>query len=177
MLKDYISSHESVLLMLGPPGTGKTSLLRHLICENNFHACMTYDKDIFTQDRFYLDYLLGDQNNLMIVEDADVLLEDRSRAGNDMMSKLLNFGDGLVKMPNKKMIFTTNITDVTKFDEALTRPGRCFGVVEFRLLTQEEANKAAEAANLPLPTGKEEYSLADIFSRKEVKKIRRFGFV
>jgi hypothetical protein len=178
LIDDFIASKESILLLIGPPGTGKTSLIRNMIVKNKFHACMTYDESVYTSDKFYIDYLLNKDNDMLIVEDADLLLEDRVKENNKTMSKILNAGDGLAKMPNKKMIFTTNITDIRKIDPALMRPGRCFGVVMFRPLTQEEADSACVVAGMPAISGKKEYSLADIFSRKENQiTIRKIGYV
>ena len=43
-LDRFMSSESSILLMIGPPGTGKTSLLRHLICSRNLTAMFSYDE-------------------------------------------------------------------------------------------------------------------------------------
>jgi ATP-dependent 26S proteasome regulatory subunit len=43
------------------------------------------------------------------------------------MSRFLNISDGLIKLPNKKLVFTTNVTNFENIDSALLRPGRCFG--------------------------------------------------
>lgn len=85
---------------------------------------------------------------VVVVEDADVLIASR-KDGNPLMAELLNETDGLGSNHARKIIFNTNITDLKLIDEALMRPGRCYAVVNFRLLTAEEAIKARRAADLP----------------------------
>jgi len=113
----------------------------------------------------------------MIIEDADTILSSREDDGNKLMSRFLNVSDGLIKLPNKKLVFTTNISDFTKVDPALLRPGRCFGVLHTRLLNLNEAQAAARVANLPIPTEKKEYSLAELFNQGQGGQVRRIGFV
>lgn len=85
---------------------------------------------------------------VVIVEDADVLISSRTD-GNPLMADLLNETDGLGSNHTRKIIFNTNITDLKLIDEALMRPGRCYGVFNFRLLTVEEALIAREVSGLP----------------------------
>jgi hypothetical protein len=145
-IEDYYASTANVLVVYGPPGTGKTSFLRHMLLSQNINAMVTYDERILKDDEFFINYLTDDEHNALIVEDADVFLAPREDGDNDMMSKFLNVSDGLIKIMNKKMIFTTNISQLSKIDAALLRPGRCFACVEFRELTSQEAGAAALAA-------------------------------
>lgn len=177
-LRDYLKSDASVLLLAGPPGTGKTTLLRHLICENKLTAHVVYDEAIMRNDAAFQQFLFEDANDsIMIIEDADTILSSREDDGNKLMSRFLNISDGLIKLPNKKLVFTTNISDFTKVDPALLRPGRCFGVLHTRLLNLSEAQAAAKVANLPIPTEKKEHSLAELFNRGQGGEVRRIGFV
>ena len=77
------------------------------------------------------------------------------------------------------MIFTTNLENVNRIDEAITREGRCYGVIEFRPLTFEEAKIAAEVAKVRIPTDDREYTLAELFSTKNriKKQPSRVGFI
>ena len=110
---------------------------------------------------------------MLIVEDADVLLTDRERDRNSIMSKFLNVSDGIVKMDSKKMIFTTNITQLNSVDDALLRKGRCYAAVEFRRLTVREARAAGEAAGLGNIdySSKDDWSLAELFNVEEGKLV------
>ena len=166
-IKSYYTSSASVLVMYGPPGTGKTSFLRHLLLSQSINAMVTYDDRVLKDDAFFVNYLTDDEHNALIVEDADLFLAPREDGDNDMMSKFLNVSDGLIKIMNKKMIFTTNINQVTKIDPALLRPGRCFGAVEFRELTSKEAQAAAAVAGLEHKdwNSQNTWSLAQIFTQ------------
>lgn len=148
-IHDYMEHTSSVLVLYGPPGTGKTSFLRHLLTHTKTNAMITYDDRVIQNDGFFVDYLTDDAHDVMIVEDADVLLAPREDGANHIMSKFLNVSDGLIRVPNKKMVFTTNITQLNRIDQALLRPGRCFAAVNFRELTPSEAAVAAQAAGLP----------------------------
>lgn len=175
----YMKSSAPILLMVGEPGTGKTSLIRYELVKRNLNAVVTYDERVMTGDYFYIDFLTSNESDIMIVEDADTLLTSRENDGNKIISKLLNVSDGLVKVFNKKIIFTTNLSNTSQIDSALIRPGRCFDVVNFRKLTLPEAKLAASDAGIEMPaTCDDEYRLTDIFNgfRSENKKLTRVGF-
>lgn len=175
-LKAYLKSDASVLLLAGAPGTGKTTLLRHLICENKLSAHVVYDENLMNDDKIFQGFLFG-EGDIMVIEDADVLITSRERDANHLMARFLNVSDGLIKLPSKKLVFTTNISDFNKVDPALVRAGRCFGVIHTRPLNLTEAQAAAKVANLPIPVEKGEYTLADLFNDGPQHKARTIGFV
>lgn len=177
---DYLNSKANILIMYGPPGTGKTSFIRRLLFENKLKAMVFYDESMTGTDQILVNFLTRDEHDILVLEDADRLLGKRSE-GNTVMSKLLNAADGLVNILNKKIIITTNVTDLKDIDEAMLRPGRCFGVVEFRALKEEEAKEACRKAGKDfskLPE-KDRYTLAEIFNEtpQEYTKKIKVGFV
>ncbi len=175
-IDEYMASDAAVLLLAGPPGTGKTTLLRHMIAERRLTAHVIYDEKLMEQDSIFQNFLFDKNSHVMIIEDADTILSPRERDGNKMMSRFLSVSDGLIKLPNKKLIFTTNINDFTNVDPALLRPGRCHAQVHTRPLNLTEAQAAAKVANLPIPTQKGEYTLAELWNQGYRPKTRQIGF-
>lgn len=177
-LERYHSSKNSILLLTGEPGTGKTSFIRYYLSAYNLDSIVTYDEAVMQRDDFYINFLTNQKRHVLIVEDADLLLAAREDGENKIMSKFLNVSDGLVKALNKKIIFSTNITQLSKIDSAVIRPGRCFEILQFRKLTMKEANVVCEEENLPpFDIASAEYSLADIFNRTNKPKIRKIGII
>lgn len=176
-IQDYLNADESILLMAGPPGTGKTTLLRHMIVENKLSANVVYDESLMEKDQVFQSFLMGSDSDMMVIEDADTILSSREREGNKMMSRFLNVSDGLIKLPNKKLVFTTNLTDFARVDPALMRPGRCFAVLHTRALNLTEAQAASRVGGFPTPTERKEYTIADLFNQgKRQTGIRQIGF-
>jgi ATPase family associated with various cellular activities (AAA) len=175
-MDEYLSSDASVLLLAGPAGTGKTTLLRHLIVDRKLGAHVIYDEKLMEKDAVFQSFLFDDNSDIMVIEDADTILSSRERDGNKMMARFLSVSDGLIKLPNKKLVFTTNISDYQRVDEALLRPGRCFGVIETRKLNLTEAQAASKVAKLPVPIEKREYSIAELFNQGHRASIRTAGF-
>jgi hypothetical protein len=178
----FMESSATILLLIGAPGTGKTSFVRGLLAHRNESCMVTYSDKILSNDEFFASWMGNGTDNILVVEDADHMLWPREN-GNDLMHRLLNIGDGLVKIPKKKMIFTTNISDVGKIDSAMTRPGRCFDIAKFERLTQEQANRVATKCDIELPacnSSNGTFSLAEVFTDSNVRKSapkRTFGFV
>lgn len=168
-VEGFLKSEATILYMYGPPGTGKTSLIRWMLWQHSLHAMVTYDERLLSADEMIVDFLDSDVVDCLIVEDADTMLNSRHRAdGNKNVGRYLGASDGLVRFPRKKMIFTTNLADLSKVDDALRREGRCYGEVRFRPLTRPEVLKAAAAAGILPPIGDGECSLAKIFNSAKV---------
>lgn len=176
----YVSSSANILLLIGQPGTGKTSFTRGLLHHSKQSATLTYHEKVLEQDRFFVDWLESD-DMFLILEDADTMLLPR-KEGNNLMARFLNMGDGLMGFTNKKMIFSTNLPNISSIDSALTRPGRCFDILQFRNLTHDEAKVMCAKIGTEPPNVSDNQSISELFASKrneEVSKIssKSFGFI
>lgn len=176
----FMESSASILLLIGPPGTGKTSFIRGLMQHTQSSAVVSYDENILSKDYVFAQFIEGDQN-MMVVEDADMFLKARSE-GNTTMHKFLNIGDGLVTTRNKKLIFSTNLPSIREIDPALIRPGRCFDVLTFDYLTQQQAQALADKVGVVLTGEREQWTIADVFFQQSTTPERalyknKLGFV
>jgi hypothetical protein len=161
----YLASESSILVLLGETGTMKTSFIRSLIWYAQMNTMFTYEENLLGSDSLFVDFIVDDRTDLLVIEDADLLLTDREHDGNKVMSKFLNVSDGLANIGRKKIIFTANITDSGKIDPAMLRPGRCFDCQVFRRLNYAEACAAASVAGLPQPKIAQTYTLAELFAQ------------
>ena len=175
----FMNSKSNILILIGVPGTGKTTFTRGLLQETRQSAMVTYSEEIIRQDEFFTNWYRS-KNTFLIMEDSDTMLLPRTD-GNSMMTKFLSLGDGLMSFPNKKMIFSTNLPNVSDIDPALTRPGRCFDIIKFAPLTQSQGIKLCNKLDIPYPGGSD-LTVSEIFNaqRNEVTNKKRsstFGFI
>lgn len=161
--QDFMASNANVLILIGPPGTAKTSFIRGLLQCTKSDAVVSYNQSVLEKDSVFANFLDGSER-LFIMEDSDTYIQSRD-SGNTMMNKFLNIADGLISDKSKKIIFTTNLPSLKDVDTALLRKGRCHDVLTFRPLDLEEALKVAKKFNLTLDETKTEFTIADIFNK------------
>lgn len=158
----FLASDSNILILNGPMGTGKSSLIAHIINRGKMSAMTAFDDKVMKNDSLYTNFISWSQN-LLVLEDADLLLLGRVDKDNDTMSKLLNVSEGIIDTRGKKIIFTANLGNTKDIDPALLRPGRCYDIVEFRELTKAEANVARAKLGKRLFERDKNYSLAQVY--------------
>lgn len=181
--KAFMESDESVLVLFGPPGTGKSTFLRSLIISGNYETFLAYNKHV-VESPILLDEYYNSTASILAYEDIDNYLKSRED-GNLLMSSILNASEGVVQHKKKKLIFSTNLSTAEKIDPALLRVGRCFDILEFRELTQTEATYVADDVGIKHKdwTLKKTWPLAEILSKEnEAQQVinrfaKRIGFI
>lgn len=150
---EYLDSSANVMLLMGLPGTGKSSMIRTAVAKLGLKVLFCSSMSVASDPSFVskLGEMVGNKGSdfdAIVIEDADVLIRPRDK-GNMALSEILNATSGMTTKGNYKLIVTTNQLTTENIDPALLRPGRCFDVMEFGTLTHDEANAARESIKLP----------------------------
>lgn len=174
-MDDYLKSKASVLILNGHRGTGKSTLISDFIVRHKLKSLTTYDSNLMKEDAFFIKFLT-EEYDLLVLEDADLLLQSRLETNNETMAKLLNVSDGIVDMSKKKIIITANIDNRNNIDPAIMRPGRCYAFIDFRQLEGQEVDAACLVMNKKRPGTNKTYSLAECFHEVEDTQKEKFGF-
>ena len=171
-IDSFINSNESVLLLYGEKGQGKSTLLKYLLHKSGNNAMITYQDNIADLDILFSSFM-SSEDKILIIEDAETFLTKRE-SGNSSMRRLLNIADGLTSRKDKKVVFTTNLSSLSRIDDALLRDGRCYDAVKFEVFNKEESRAIATILNIDhsLLT-KDEYILAELFAISNNKLKRK----
>jgi len=174
LLQRVKTRHSGVILLEGPPGTGKTTYLRccmhwlkrtHqfiVIPVNEFEGFMSSHNTEFwleTKERY------GNKRLIVVVEDAEHLIAGDGKARTGGVSSLLNLSDGFLGEHLKLQVVLSANCPLSDIDPAILRPGRLIAHHYFQPMDRTSAYRLAEKHSIKLnDDGRDEWTLAEIFN-------------
>jgi hypothetical protein len=184
---DFLQTQRSGLTIFeGPPGTGKTSYIRHLIGQlhktHRFYFIPPASTSILTNPEFIRFWSrqstsYSKHRFVCVLEDADGALMTRDLDNRREVGAILNITDGLLADFLKLQIICSINCSHTEIDPALIRPGRLNTHMVFDRMPSWRAQRIAGDSGLELPLQKD-YSLAEIFNTQATVLLNkpRIGF-
>jgi len=160
-------------LLEGPPGTGKTSFLRHLIARlhstHRFYFISPSSASAIAEPEFATFWkeqheTHSEKQFVCVFEDAEAALMRRGQDNRSQVEAVLNMTDGLLADFLKLQIICTVNCEIADLDPAILRPGRLLANRYFPRQPAVQAKRIAEKFGRKLPPGRDDYSLAEIFN-------------
>ncbi len=163
---------KGIILLHGLPGTGKTTYIRHLVGRVK-KKILFLPPGIASHitDPDFVNILVENPNSIVIIEDAEHVIQDRSYTGTSGVSNLLNISDGLLSdFLNVQLLCTFN-THISRIDSALLRKGRLIARYEFGKLRIEKAQALSRYLGQNRPIN-QDMTLSEIYHPENQATVR-----
>lgn len=161
-----------LVILAGPPGSGKTYLVRSLVSSAPQCAFVLVPPHLVEGlgGPEILPALMSVKSEfpgpiVLIIEDADQCLVQRKEGNMNAISSMLNLGDGILGAILDVRILATTNADKIEMDPATRRPGRLCRYTEVGNLSAELATKALQRLTGKLDVSSEASSIAQVYSR------------
>ena len=145
-----------MLFLNGPPGTGKTYLLKSFIShmQDKFCPVIISNPLLFLKTNAYyrvIDYLSDEKRPLMFIcEDSDVIVSEEARdMYPDEFSSLANLTSGLIGTGRRDLFLFTFNRDVIKISDAFLRECRCSGNIYVGNMDSETIETFTQKHGIP----------------------------
>lgn len=154
-----------LILLHGIPGSGKTHYIRNIISvakKRVIYAPPDFAEAMSSPG--LMGFLIRYPDSVLVIEDAENVIQERTGGGSGAISNILNLCDGLLSDCLNMIVLCTFNTEVTKIDKALMRKGRLIARYDFKPLEKSKAQKLSNSLGYNTVIEKET-TLSEIYNR------------